>query len=65
VSGTLTDIQIDSAVSPPRQTSDYQLSVNLDANETYEGPFDWSDPDTRTASGDGSYTSYPQCTSQH
>ncbi|MFT5444237.1 MAG: flagellar hook protein FlgE [Myxococcota bacterium] len=45
VSGTLTDIQIDSAVSPPRQTSDYQLSVNLDANETYEGPFDWSDPD--------------------
>lgn len=46
VSGTLTDIQINSAVSPPQQTGDYQMSVNLDANDPYVGPFDWSDPDT-------------------
>ena len=46
VAGTLSDITINSAVSAPQQTSSYQVSANLDANEAYVGPFDWSDPDT-------------------
>lgn len=45
VSGTLTDIQLNSAVAPPQQTASYNLSVNLDATDTAVGPFDWANPD--------------------
>ncbi|MCP5042045.1 MAG: flagellar hook protein FlgE [bacterium] len=45
VSGTLGDISINTAVAPPQQTGNYQLSVNIDANESDLGGFDWSDPD--------------------
>jgi len=46
VSGTLGDISINTTVSPPQQTSSYQLSLNLDANSTpVAAAFDWSNPD--------------------
>lgn len=46
VSGTLDDIQINSTVSPPQQSANYQLSVNLDADSPpIAAAFDWSDPD--------------------
>ncbi|MCH7866235.1 MAG: flagellar hook protein FlgE [Myxococcales bacterium] len=46
VSGTLSAIQLNSAVSPPSQTANYQLSVNLDAQDTDLGGFSLSTPDT-------------------
>ncbi len=47
VSGTLSDISINTTVSPPQQTTDYQLSLNLNANETpITAAFNWADPDS-------------------
>lgn len=45
VAGTLSAIQLNSAVSPPSQTSSYQLSANLEANEVPPPAFNLGDPD--------------------
>jgi flagellar hook protein FlgE len=42
----LGDIQLSSAVSPPRATTATNMSVNLDANAAVMGPFDPSDPNS-------------------
>lgn len=42
--GQLGDLQVQTAVSDPRASTQLQMSVNLDANAAVSGPFDPGDP---------------------